>query len=162
MMLLPALADDNPWWVVGLQDPRARRLADAHYPRQTPGSPQMLPPGDRLLMLTLDELAVWGVCHNLDPVGGRQWRVTLFRREKGACLRCSDLVRLATAKTCAYWRSHYGCLPPVPLTTEVDPRRVRRKRDPGRCFLRAGWRPVGMSKSHRHRGAIVFAAPEAP
>jgi hypothetical protein len=37
--------------------------------------------------------------------------------------------------------------------------RVRHKRDPGRCFRRAGWREVGVSKSHRHRGALVFEAP---
>jgi hypothetical protein len=73
--------DGNPWEPVGLQDPRARRLADRHYPRQSPGAPQMLPPGRRLLLLTDDALAVWGVCENLDPVGGHRWRVTVFRND---------------------------------------------------------------------------------
>ena len=27
-----------------------------------------------------------------------------------------------------------------PLTTEVDASKVKRKRDPGRCFIKAGWR----------------------
>jgi hypothetical protein len=91
--------------------------------------------------------------------GGHRWRVTLFHREPRATLIASQLVRLATADTFAYWRSHYGAIPTVPLTTEVDPGLVRHKRDPGRCFLRAGWAVVGASCSHRHRGAIVLAAP---
>lgn len=64
-------------------------------------------------------------------------------------------MREATARTYAYWRRHYGGLPAVPLTTEVDPRKTRRKRDPGRCFLRAGWSRVGVV-----RGLVVLRAPE--
>jgi hypothetical protein len=158
-LILPGFDDGNPWAQVGLQDARARRLADSHYSRQTPGSPQVLPPGKRLLLLTRDGRAVWGVCENLDPWQGHRWRVTLFRREPGGELLSSALVRLATGLTLDYWRQHYGGLPPVPLTTEVDPRCVRRKRDPGRCFRRAGWRVVRLSRSHRHRGALVLEAP---
>ena len=44
----------------------------------------------------------------------------------------------------------------VPLTTEVDPSRVRRKRDPGRCFRRAGWLVTGIV-----RGLWVYEAPPA-
>ena len=32
------------------------------------------------------------------------------------------------------------------LYTYVDPRKTRHKRDPGRCFRRAGWRPCGETK----------------
>lgn len=32
------------------------------------------------------------------------------------------------------------------LYTYVNPEAVRRKRDPGRCFRRAGWRPCGTTK----------------
>jgi hypothetical protein len=32
------------------------------------------------------------------------------------------------------------------LYTYVDPKRTRHKRDPGRCFIRAGWRPCGWTK----------------
>ena len=31
------------------------------------------------------------------------------------------------------------------LYTYINPKKVRRKRDPGRCFLRAGWKPCGQT-----------------
>lgn len=144
----------GPWWRgVRRCDRRAVALADRHYSRQTPGAVDALPPGRVLMLLGGDAEAVWGVCENLDPAGARRWRVTLFRREGGP--RASDQIREATAITADYWRRHYGALPGVPLTTEVDARRTRRKRDPGRCFVQAGWRRAGVSAS----GLVVLEAP---
>lgn len=40
-------------------DPRALPLADAHYNRRKPGSPQFLPPGRCFALLTRDADAVW-------------------------------------------------------------------------------------------------------
>jgi hypothetical protein len=142
---------------VSSRDSRARALADRHYSRQQPGTRDFMPPGQKLVLLTPCERAVWAVVANLDPAGSEQFRVSLFRCEGGGL--ASDLIRSATATTYELWRERYGALPSVPLRTEVDPRKVRRKRDPGRCFLRAGWRYVGKSRSHRHRGALVFEAP---
>lgn len=70
-------------------------------------------------------------------------------------MRSSDLIREATKRTYAFWRRRYGALPSVPLTTEVDPTKVRRKRDPGRCFLKAGWVRIEDA-----RGLAVFRAPD--
>jgi hypothetical protein len=43
-------------------------------------------------------------------------------------------------------------MPRVPLETEIDPKRTRRKRDPGRCFLRSRlWVHVG-----ERRGLIIL------
>jgi hypothetical protein len=67
----------------------------------------------------------------------------------------SLLVAEATARTYEFWRRHYGGLPSVPLRTEVDPEKTRRKRDPGRCFLKAGWRVAGETKS----GLVRLEAP---
>lgn len=149
-LALPAVPG---WHRVWRRDPRALALADRHYSRQSHGSDQFMPPGRVLVLLTADGLAVWGACENLDPAGGRRWRVTIFRNE-GPMLS-SDLVRAATEKTRAHWIARYGGLP-GPLETEVDPRKTRRKRDPGRCFRRAGWVVVG-----RRRGLVVLRAPEA-
>jgi hypothetical protein len=33
--------------------------------------------------------------------------------------------------------------------TYVDPRKVRHKRDPGRCFFRAGWKKIGITKVNK-------------
>lgn len=149
------------WHVVSPFDVRARELADRHYSRQTHGAWNILASGRKVLMLTDCARAVWGVVENLDPGGALHWRVSIFRNE-GAGLS-SDLVREGTERTYAYWRSHYGGLPAVPLTTEVDPDRTRRKRDPGRCFRRAGWTYLHTMRRHVKGGGslVVLVAPNA-
>jgi len=144
------------WYHVTFQDRKARELADRHYPRQRRGARQFMPPGQRMVLLTGDARAVWGVVHNVFR-GVWRWRCTLFRNE-GAGLS-SELIVAATAETYRWWETKYGGRPAAPLRTEVDPKAVRRKRDPGRCFLRAGWRLIGPSPSHRRRGMLVFEAP---
>lgn len=110
--------------------------------------------GKTLVMLTADGLAVWGAIENLDPVGNLRWRCSIFRNT--GPFRSSNLE--ATARTYVYWERHYGGLPVVGLTTEVDPEKTRRKRDPGRCFLRAGWtRRPGFT-----RKLVVLDAPAPP
>ena len=150
---LPLFASGQ-WVEVRRCDPRAAAIVDRHYSRQTPGAPEFMPPGETFVLLTRDEGAVWGACLNLDPVGNLRWRVTVFRREHGAL--ASELIGEATSLTFDRWRERGG-LPEVPLTTEIDPRCTRRKRDPGRCFLRAGWRVLDPNRN----GLVVLAAAEA-
>lgn len=145
---------EGRWHPVLRTDARAVALADRHYSRQTVGAREFMASGRTLVMLTECARAVWGAIENLDPAGGLRWRCSMFRNE-GAGLS-SDLVREATERTFAYWLRHYSGLPAVRLTTEVDPDKTRRKRDPGRCFLRAGWR-----RTHVARGLVVLAAPDA-
>lgn len=142
------------WEQVRRNDPRARALADRHYSRQTVGANDFMSSGRVLVLLSLDERAVWGVIENLDPAGAARWRCSIFRNEGSR--RSSEMIREATSLTFAFWDRHYSGRPRVPLTTEVDPSKVRRKRDPGRCFLRAGWRTVD-----ERRGLIVLQAPES-
>lgn len=78
------LGDFGPWRQVRRCDPRAVALADRHYSRQTVGAAEALPPGETFVLLTQDELAVWGAVHNLDPAGRPRWRVSIFRNEGGA------------------------------------------------------------------------------
>lgn len=143
---------DGRWHKVKRTDPRARALADRHYSRQTVGARDFMASGKTFVLLTDCARAVWGVIENLDPVGNRRWRCSIFRNE-GAGLS-SDLIKEATARTYEYWRRRHGGLPAVPLTTEVDPGKTRSKRDPGRCFIRAGWRRRGVV-----RGLVVLEAP---
>jgi hypothetical protein len=145
------------WHRVSPTDARARALVDRHYSRQTPGAIDFLPPGKKFCLLTDDERAVWGVCENRDPAGRHRWRVTVFRNE-GAGLS-SSLIAEATRRTFDFWIRHYSGLPSVPLQTEVAPDRVRKKRDPGRCFLRAGWRVVRtIGPSHGRPSIVVLEA----
>ena len=148
-MLLPA---DGYWRKVRRTDPRARALADRHYSRQTVGARDFMASGRVLVLLTHCTHAVWGVIENLDPVGNRRWRCSIFRNE--GLVLSSVLIREATARTYVFWQSRYHGLPPVPLTTEVDPARTLKKRDPGRCFRRAGWSVRGVV-----RGLVVLQAP---
>lgn len=151
--------DGGAWHWVKRSDERARALVDGetvgkppHYSRQTPGADEFMSNGKTLVLMTDDGLAVWGAIENMDPAGKRRWRVSIFRN-KGPRVS-SELVAEATDRTFDYWRNHYRCIPSVPLQTEVDPTKVRRKRDPGRCFLRAGWRRIGVVN-----GLVVLQAP---
>lgn len=81
-----------------------------------------------------------------------RWRVTLFRNEGHVV--SSELVRAATITTFSWWAHRYGEVP-AELVTEVDAAKVRRKRDPGRCFMRAGWERIGDSKG----GLVRLRAP---
>lgn len=149
----------STWIRVSKGDARALALADRHYSRQTVGDLQFMPPGKSLVLLTPCARAVWGVCLNHDPGGTLRWRVSIFRNE-GAGLS-SELAREATEETYRLWRRRYGDLPEARLTTEVDPGKVRPKRDPGRCFLRAGWEYLyttnGASKGRAD--LVVLGAP---
>lgn len=152
VMQLALVAPEGYWRKVAHSDVRARLLADRHYSRQTIGAVDFMASGRKLVLLTHDECAVWGAIENLDPAGNRRWRCSIFRNE-GADLS-STLIREATERTHGYWRQHYHGLPAAPLTTEVNPALVHHKRDPGRCFRKAGWSVIG-----EKRGLIVLRAP---
>lgn len=65
---------------------------------------------------------------------------TLFRNESGHL--ASELIQEAVAATLAKWP-----IPPsLGMVTFVDPSKVRRKRDPGRCYRKAGFQLVGKTK----------------
>jgi hypothetical protein len=77
------------------------------------------------------------------------WECAMFRNE-GPDLS-SGLIVEAMAAT----RWKWGALPERGFLTSVDAGKVRRKRDPGRCFLRAGFERAGESKS----GKLWFLCP---
>lgn len=54
----------------------------------------------------------------------------------------SDLILEAVAAT--RWR--YGDAPAMGMVTFVDTAKTKRKRDPGRCYRRAGFQPDGETK----------------
>jgi hypothetical protein len=118
-------------------------LADRHYSRTKVGAPQFGGNGSILAMLAPvagDPCALWVTKWQryvrtewwLDV-----WVCSLFRNE-GAGLS-SELITEAVAATRAVW----GEPPPRGFTTFVDPDKTRRKRDPGRCYRKAGWEEWG-------------------
>ena len=122
-------------------DPDVLPLADRHYNRQQPGTPQFVPPGRCVVLKTHDRRAVWVtsfprfVLHRWSGA----WINTLFRNE-GAGLS-SELILEALAVTLHVWE----VLPSAGCITFVDPAAVRPKRDPGRCYRRAGFEPVAVT-----------------
>lgn len=151
LLLIP---DADPWRQVTKWHRGAVEMADRHYSRQSVGSDQFLPPGRTLVLFAEGPTgaAVWAAVENLDPVGTLRFRCTIFRNESG--LLSSSLIMGATAHTQTRWHRRWGWTGLPRLTTEIDPQKVRRKRDPGRCFIRAGWHYVGMV-----RGLVVLEAP---
>lgn len=125
-------------------DPAGRLIADRHYNRQKVGAPQFVPPGRALVLTATEGSAVWVTSWPLPKFVRHAWPGawvnSLFRRESGPWL-ASEMITAAVACTVARWPP-----PALGMVTFVDPTKVRRKRDPGRCYLRAGFVRVGETK----------------
>lgn len=136
------------WTLSHRFDRAALPLADRHYNRRKVGSPQFVPPGRCVVLLSACRRALWVTSWPLPEFVRHAWPGawvnSLFRNE-GAGL-ASDLIGDAVAAT----RAIFGPPPAAGIVTFVDARKVRHKRDPGRCYLRAGWRVVG-----RTRGGLI-------
>jgi hypothetical protein len=119
-------------------------IADRHYSRQTPGSPQFVPPGRCLVLAAVTGPAYWVTSWPFAEYVKHEWPgawvCSAFRNE-GAGLS-SELIGEAVAAT----RAFYGEPPEIGFITFVDKAKTRKKRDPGRCFRKAGWTVRGRSK----------------
>lgn len=135
------------WHLSDRADPRALPLADRHYNRQKPGTPQFVPPGRCLVLLTADADAVWvsswPFAEYTHHAWAGAWMNSLFRNESRHL--SSELIREAVAATRYAW----GDPPDLGFVTFVDGGKVKRKRDPGRCYRRSGWEHVGFTKQNR-------------
>lgn len=149
------------WHLSHRADPRALPLANRHYTRQSPDSPQFVQPGRCVVLLTADADALWVTSWPYPELvfhgRGDAWVCTLFRNESGHL--ASELILEAISAT--RWR--YGDPPPGGVLTFLNPGRVRPKRDygrasqaassrAGRCFLKAGFCDVGRTR----RGLVVL------
>jgi hypothetical protein len=136
-----------PWTKSWAADPVVARIADRHYSRKTIGADQFAPPGAKLVLRASGPCA-WVTLapqQYVDHDYPGAELCTLFRREGGDVL-ASDLIRAAVAATRWTWPDG----PAEGMVTFVDAAKVRHKRDPGRCFLRAGFRRIGVT-----RGGLV-------
>jgi hypothetical protein len=151
----------SPWTVVGKFTPAGARLADGHYSRRTIGSPQFMPPGQTLVLLTPDCRAVFGWWRP-DPRSGivamnklDGWTCTIFRNT-GAGLS-SELILAAESEL----MGRYECGPDGLLTYVWDAKVA--SRNPGYCFKVAGWKAIGRSADGRktllHKPAELAGQP---
>ena len=142
------------WRLSNRADPEARVIADRHYNRQKPGSPQFVPPGRCLVLLAPGPclwVTSWPFAQYVKHAWAGAWMCSCYRREGGQ--RASDAIRDAVAAT--RWR--YGEPPDLGMVTFLDPCRVRPIKTRGietfgRTWFLAGFRPVGSTKG----GLLAF------
>jgi hypothetical protein len=134
------------WQLSDRYDPPARAVADRHYNRQKVGSPQFVPPGRCVVLRTPDADAVWVTswpfAEYVKHAWPGAWVCSAFRNEAPDRYLSSDLVREAVAATLWIWPEP----PSLGMVTFVNRDKTRRKRDPGRCFRKAGFVPCGETK----------------
>ena len=131
--------------------PGPRAIADRHYNRQSIGADNFVPPG-RCLVLSHPSafwVTSWPFAEYVKHAWAGAWVCSAFRNE-GAGLS-SELIREAVAAT--RWR--WPDVPELGMITFVNTDKVRHKRDPGRCYLRAGFRRCGETKG----GLIALQLP---
>ena len=130
-------------------DPVGRALADRHYSRQKPGSPQVMPPGSCRVLVANNGKAVFGLSvpkpEFVKHAWAGAWMVSIFRNEDAGPL-ASDMIREALG----HMRTEYE-MPDLGCVTFVDPKQVpgilcRGERVKGFCFMRAGFEAVGETK----------------
>jgi hypothetical protein len=126
-------------------DSRSAPLADRHYNRRNVGSPQFVPPGRCLVLRAVDGGALWvsswPFAEYVRHAWPGAWINSLYRRESTPILS-SELIREAVAATRFYWPN----IPDLGMVTFIDTDKVRKKRDYGRCYRRAGFKEVGFTK----------------
>jgi hypothetical protein len=125
-------------------DRRALPLADRHYNRQKIGSPQFVQPGRCVVLLTPDADALWvssyPFAEYVKHAWAGAWINSCFRNESP--MLSSGLILEAIAATRGIW----GDPPPLGMITFIDTTKVRKKRDFGRCYRKAGFKPTGWTK----------------
>ena len=139
------------WYAISDQDPVAMSIYRRHYSRHAYQDGRrhvggVMPPGQHKFYMTCDGTAIFGWLRNVVERYDGQTGVlcSVFRNEGYAHARSSELIEEA----CEYaWQKWPG----ERLWTYVDPTKVT-SRNPGYCFLMAGFRRCGTSK----KGLLIF------
>lgn len=121
-------------------DPEMAALADRHYSRRTPGARQFCYSGRKLVLRNAEAtvLFVWmfpDPALRMDKQVG--YNCAIFRNESDR--RSSEIILEAERFAVAKWGAGRAY-------TFVDGRKIR-STNPGWCFIAAGWRVCGKTKS---------------
>lgn len=132
------------WELSNRADREVLPLADRHYNRQKIGSPQFVPPGRCIVLLSKNRDAFWVTswpfAQYVKHAWAGAWVCSAFRNE-GPTLS-SDLILEAVSITRGIWPR----IPQIGMITFIDTTKVRKKRDFGRCYRKAGFVEAGYSK----------------
>jgi len=124
----------------------AMHLFLRHYTaRATRKQFQCVGPGEKMLLLTPDARAFFAWRKFFSDAGEQGVNGAVFHNEGSSAGRSSELIEAANRAAWERW-------PGDRLYTYVDPSKVRHKRDPGRCFIKAGYRCCGVTAS----GLLIF------
>jgi hypothetical protein len=97
---------------------------------------QFVGPGGKMVLITPDARALFVWRKFFSDAGETGVNCAVFRNEGSSLGRSSELIEAAKQSAWERW-------PGERLYTYIDAAKVRHKRDPGRCFLRAGFRYCG-------------------
>lgn len=142
------------WTLSWRADPAAAAISDRHYNRRAVGAKQFVPPGACVVLL--HQHALWVTSYSKPEWTKHQWPgawVNSTFRNEGAGLS-SELIVEACAATRALWGdppSVHG----VGFITFIDRTKVRSKKDPGYCYLKAGWEYVGSTPGGHGRQPLT-------
>lgn len=142
------MAENMIWKIVGKFDKTAATLADGHYSLRKVGSPQFMPPGETLILLSHDGLAVFGWWRphprsGIKAMNGLDgWTCSIFRNTgpglSSALILEAEAILLKERENCG----------PSGLITYVWGAKVR-SINPGFCFKQAGYMRSGKSADGR-------------
>ena len=156
------------WRLSHRADPAALPLADRHYNRQKPDTPQFVPPGRCVVLLTGSRRALWVSSWPFAEFTKHEWAgawvCTLFRNEGAG--RAQDLERDAVAATRWVW----GDAPPLGMVTFINREHVRPTMVRGCPVYGWTWRQAGFDPIGETKGGLLalgirpenMPAPEAP
>lgn len=146
-------ADDSPWIPIRDGNATARAIFHRHYSRYVYADgripSKIIGPGEYMLLITQDALALFAWRKFMSADGQQGVNCSIFRNEGTTAGRSSDLIRAAMDLCRLRWPADNR------MFTYINPGKVRRKRDPGRCFIKAGWRRCGVTKT---RKLLIFEA----
>jgi hypothetical protein len=143
------------WQLTHRADERAFNLYKRHYSAEKnfafrkPGNFNFVGPGFNMVLLTEDAAAVFVWVKNNMERFDKQVGVccTIFRNEtRDPYLLSSDLIREADALADVRWpgERHFTY-----VNAQKTAGRRSRHAEPGQCFLKAGWRSLGLNRTGR-------------
>jgi hypothetical protein len=135
------------WTLSDRADPDCLPLADRHYNRQKPGSPQFVPPGRCVVLKARSAVWVtsWPYAEFVKHKWAGAWINSLFRKE------CEGLASAFIVDAVAATRAIWPEVPPKGLVSFIDPLEVKSRKIRGRIaigesYFEAGFVHVGYTQ----------------
>jgi hypothetical protein len=141
------------WCMSHRADVAARLIADRHYNRQKIGTPQFVPPGRCMVLLSDCSRAFWVTSWPFAEYVKHRWPgawvCSAFRSEGAG--QASELIRDAVAVTLAF----FGPAPPLGMVTFIDRAQVRPIKQHGAPTWGWTWKQAGFQEVGETEGGLL-------